>query len=505
MLPGWPGRSRGGSSFCRAARSTGLTRWWSKPASLDRRRSSSWPQPVRAIRTTPSPRWLADPARGLVAVQLRQPDVQQHHVRPERRGRARRPPGRRGPSGPRCPPAAAAWPGSRRRPGCRPRPGCGGSSRRRGARRRPPAPGCAAVAAAATGRRTTNSLPLPGPSLCASTRAAVHLDQPLHQRQADAQPALRALQGAVDLGEHLEDAGQHLGRDADAGVPDPDHAPARPPARRSARCGRPRSVYLAALFSRFSSTWASRVGSRVQRGPARGGSVTVSSWPRFVDERPAGLDGAARRPPPGRPAPCGARSCRRLMRDTSSRSSTSRARCCTCRSITSRGPLQLRRRPALGAQDLHGVADRGQRVAQLVGQHRQELVLAPVGLLERRQQVRVLDGDDRAVGQVLRRREVGGVVGPAGLRGHEGEHAERPGPRAQRHADVGLQAQLAEQRRPRRRPAPRCAMKSVGDRRPSSPARRCAAPWRPRTGPTAGAGTGGTAPGPAPPWPGRRG
>ena len=53
--------------------------------------------------------------------------------------------------------------------------------------------------------------------------AAVHLDQPLHQRQADAQPALRALQRPVHLGEHVEDAGQHLGRDADAGVPDPDH------------------------------------------------------------------------------------------------------------------------------------------------------------------------------------------------------------------------------------------------------------------------------------------
>ena len=39
------------SSFIRACGSTGLTRWWSKPASCDRRRSSSWPQPVRAIST----------------------------------------------------------------------------------------------------------------------------------------------------------------------------------------------------------------------------------------------------------------------------------------------------------------------------------------------------------------------------------------------------------------------------------------------------------------------
>jgi hypothetical protein len=31
--------------------STGLTRWWSKPASAVRRRSSGWPQPVKAIRS----------------------------------------------------------------------------------------------------------------------------------------------------------------------------------------------------------------------------------------------------------------------------------------------------------------------------------------------------------------------------------------------------------------------------------------------------------------------
>ena len=41
--------------------------------------------------------------------------------------------------------------------------------------------------------------------------AAVHLDQPAHQRQADAQPALRAVERAVDLGEQVEDARQHLG------------------------------------------------------------------------------------------------------------------------------------------------------------------------------------------------------------------------------------------------------------------------------------------------------
>src|SRR4029453_2598634 len=42
---------REASSFVSAAGSTGLTRWKSKPASLARFRSASWPQPVMAIRT----------------------------------------------------------------------------------------------------------------------------------------------------------------------------------------------------------------------------------------------------------------------------------------------------------------------------------------------------------------------------------------------------------------------------------------------------------------------
>jgi hypothetical protein len=69
------------------------------------------------------------------------------------------------------------------------------------------------------------------------------------------------------------------------------------------------------------------------------------------------------------------------MRETSSKSSTSRAKCCTCR------PHQLAcafpHLPVVGqAQDLHRVADGRQRVAKLVRQHGEELVLASVGLAQ---------------------------------------------------------------------------------------------------------------------------
>ena len=51
--------------------------------------------------------------------------------------------------------------------------------------------------------------------------AAVHFGQPLHQREADAQAAARAVDGVVRLHEQIEDLRQHLRRDADALV---DHA-----------------------------------------------------------------------------------------------------------------------------------------------------------------------------------------------------------------------------------------------------------------------------------------
>ena len=72
----------------------------------------------------------------------------------------------------------------------------------------------------------------------------------------------------------------------------------------------------------------------------------------------------------------------RATRETSSRSSTSRARCWTWRMITSSSMRCVR----VGAQlqDLRGRQDRRERVAQLVRQQRQELVLATIGLEDRR-------------------------------------------------------------------------------------------------------------------------
>ena len=53
--------------------------------------------------------------------------------------------------------------------------------------------------------------------------AAVHLDQALDQREADAQAALRPFERPIYLGKHLEDPRQHVGRDADAGIAHAHH------------------------------------------------------------------------------------------------------------------------------------------------------------------------------------------------------------------------------------------------------------------------------------------
>ena len=144
----------------------------------------------------------------------------------------------------------------------------------------------------------------------------------------------------------------------------------------------PTSVYFAALLSRFANTWTMRVGS------ASSGSSSLRQrqrqlLPLLGDQRPADLDRLQQQRRPARRAACCSSILPWLTRDTSSRSSSSRFMCCTCRSMTARYvDRQLlvvgRRR----VQDLDGVEDRRQRIAQLVRQHRQELVLAAIGLAQ---------------------------------------------------------------------------------------------------------------------------
>ena len=100
-------------------------------------------------------------------------------------------------------------------------------------------------------------------------RAAVQLDQPLDQRQADPQAALGAGQRAVALREQVEDLRQRLGRDARRRCRGPGRRPRRRPARPPAGSGRPARC-----------TW--RRWSAGSRGPAPG----VSGRPRRAGRPP---------------------------------------------------------------------------------------------------------------------------------------------------------------------------------------------------------------------------
>ena len=148
-------------------------------------------------------------------------------------------------------------------------------------------------------------------------------------------------------------------------------------------------MYLAPLFSRFENTWARRVRSACSqtssagwctRSVCRCASMTVG-WSRSRQQHVRSRTRLRR-----------SSSFPRLTRETSSRSSTRWTSWPTCRSITFAAFGQSQR-VGLGAQDLQGVADGRQRVAQLVGQRRQEFVLPRIGRANLVVQGRVLERD----------------------------------------------------------------------------------------------------------------
>ena len=148
----------------------------------------------------------------------------------------------------------------------------------------------------ASGSRTMNSLPLPGPSLCASTVAAVQLDEAPHQRagRCRARPASRRLRPSTCVNMSNTAAA------CSAAMPMPlsrtdtiaSSAARGPP---SAGCGRRGSVYLAALVSRFAKTCVRRTESpRTVQRFVRQVTVERVAAPTAM-RRPARLDAPAAR------------------------------------------------------------------------------------------------------------------------------------------------------------------------------------------------------------------
>ncbi len=260
------------SSLLSVAGSTGLVRWWSKPAS----------RPGDVLLLAPAgegdecdhlgfARAFADAAGRFVAVHLRQSDIEQHRRPDGTAGRLHRLQAVVGDVQFRAPCGSSSkarlWAESRLSSTTRIRdfelaelflpPG-----------RRPAAR--AERANVGTGRWTMNSLPLPGPLLwasivppCISTRpltSARPMPSPPCDRSSAGSPARTSRRCATDVG-----------GDADAGVPHGHGHLAVRLARHVSQMCPPFSVYLAALLSRFEKIWDSRVGSASRRPVRREG------------------------------------------------------------------------------------------------------------------------------------------------------------------------------------------------------------------------------------------
>ena len=223
--------------------------------------------------------------------------------------------------------------------------------------------------------------PLARPVAAGLDAPAVQLDQPLDQRQADAEPALRPHQRRFRLREHLEDARQHLGGDADAVVLDRhDHVAPLPLGTQPDA-----AAFLGVLGGVVEQVGEHlgqphRVGLEVDRLRRQGDGELVAAG---LDDRTAGFQGGLHHG--GQLDPLlaefqlvagDARHVEQVFEQPGHELHLAVDHV--------PGPLQLRVGRALGLEDLHGVADRGQRVAQLVGQRGQELVLLAVGVLQGR-------------------------------------------------------------------------------------------------------------------------
>ena len=284
----------------------------------------------------------------------------------------------RAPRGPWCRAPSAA---SRRRRRCRRRPARGAGGAAHGARA-PRGALAPAARAASRDRQAHGELGCPGrrPSLRASTRPPCS-----STRRAPARGRCRARPAsAVErrrLGEHVEDARQHLGRDADAVVA---HADSDLVAVARARVERDVAARVGVLGGVGRAGWRSPArgapGRRRRRAARRGRSSA-----RAVAARARAAGRAVSIARRDRPTARSARSRRssilpRVMRETSSRSSTRRTICVDLALHDRRAPARLRLAgvaPRAGAASALRIGASGLRSSWR--EHGEELVLAAVG------------------------------------------------------------------------------------------------------------------------------
>ena len=207
--------------------------------------------------------------------------------------------------------------------------------------------------------------PRPLPSLDATTEPPWELDQPAHQGEADAEADL----GLAALREELEGTGDELGLHSDAGVGDPKHG---------AAALRPGGEADGAAVGRVAGGVAEEVGHHLGEAQRIGvdaeRSMSTSIWWRRRVISSLVISSARATTSPSSTCSSWRTIFPVVMRATSRRSSTSRVRSRPWRSSTSSGREGF---GGAGPEQRRGGDHRGERVAQLVSEHGEELVLAP--------------------------------------------------------------------------------------------------------------------------------
>jgi hypothetical protein len=237
-----------------------------------------------------------------------------------------------------------------------------------------------AGASDATGRRTVNSLPRPGPSLRAAMRPPCSSTSRPREREPDAE-TVRRVRGRGPAGENMSNSRAAAGRDADAVVRHGDERLGALPLGAHAQVAAGLGVVR-------------RVVEQVREDLRQPHGVGVEP-DRLAGQRhdelvlPALDRGAARLDRRGdhvRELDASAAQLETPVRDARDIEQVlEQARHVADLPLDDlRAPAQLAVLQVARQEHLHAAPDRRERVAQLVRQHRQELVLAPVGLLQAR-------------------------------------------------------------------------------------------------------------------------
>ena len=224
--------------------------------------------------------------------------------------------------------------------------------------------------------------PAPRASAVRRDPAAVELGEPLRERQAQAEPSFGSREILVRLAERVEEPREELRLDAHAGIRDADH---REPAR---------VIELGANLHQTALVRESRgvvqevadhlrEPDRIPIDPQRTrGPGDDEAQPRGLQGRPVVLGGQTRDRgevaglPLERELPPGdARDVEEII------DQPSHVRDLAIDDVPR--PIEPRLRLPEPPEDLHGAADRGQRIAELVGEDGDELVLAAIGLPQR--------------------------------------------------------------------------------------------------------------------------